>query len=177
MTISPDTKDWTWVLQRPCSECGLDTRTISPDSVPAMIRANAASWQALLTEPGDKASRPAPGTWSPLEYGCHVRDVLRLYLVRLDLMLTTDGPHYPNWDQDATAVEDRYAEQNPATVSAELEAAAELLARRFEQVSGEQWTRTGFRSDGAQFTIETFARYFIHDPLHHYHDVTGHPAG
>ena len=164
------------MLDRPCPECGLDTRAIAPRDVPVMIRVNAAAWQALLTQPGDHATRPAPQKWSPLEYGCHVRDVLRLYLVRLDLMLTTDGPHYPNWDQDATASEDRYAEQDPATVAADLESAAELLARRFEQVSDEQWKRTGFRSDGAQFTVETFARYFIHDPLHHYFDVTGGPA-
>jgi hypothetical protein len=25
VTIIPDTKDWTWVLDRPCPECGLDT--------------------------------------------------------------------------------------------------------------------------------------------------------
>ena len=38
------------------------------------------------------------------------------------------------------------------------------------------WTwvlqRTGRRSDGAHFTVETFARYFIHDPVHHLYDVT-----
>jgi hypothetical protein len=27
MTIEPDTKDWTWVLRRPCLECGLDTQS------------------------------------------------------------------------------------------------------------------------------------------------------
>jgi hypothetical protein len=26
MTIVPDTKDWTWVLRRPCPECGFDTQ-------------------------------------------------------------------------------------------------------------------------------------------------------
>jgi hypothetical protein len=26
VTIVPDTKDWTWVLDRPCPECGLDTQ-------------------------------------------------------------------------------------------------------------------------------------------------------
>ena len=26
--ITPDDKDWTWVLERPCPECGFDTRTI-----------------------------------------------------------------------------------------------------------------------------------------------------
>jgi hypothetical protein len=177
VTISPDTKDWTWVLQRACPECGLDTSSFAREAVPAMIRSNAADWQQVLARPGDQGRRPDPAAWSPLEYGCHVRDVLRLYLVRLDLMLTADGPEYPNWDQDATAVQDRYSEQDPAVVAAELGEAADLLASRFEQVSGAQWERTGFRGDGARFTVETFARYFIHDPLHHYWDITGIAAG
>jgi hypothetical protein len=99
--------------------------------------------------------------------------VHRLYDTRLALMLTVDGPHYPNWDQDATAVADRYAEQDPATVAAALRDAAGALAARFEGVTGDQWQRTGVRSDGARFTVESFARYFIHDPVHHLYDVTG----
>ena len=87
-------------------------------------------------------------------------------------MLTQDGPLYPNWDQDATAVADRYGEQDPAVVAAELAEAAETIAVRFESVTAGQWQRTGRRSDGAQFTVETFARYFIHDPVHHLYDVT-----
>jgi hypothetical protein len=47
------------------------------------------------------------------------------------------------------------------------------LRRRFAGVTGGQWQRTGRRSDGASFTVETFTRYFIHDPVHHLHDVTG----
>jgi DinB superfamily len=169
----PDAKDWTWVLQRPCPECGLDVQALPRAAVAEMTRANAAQWRTLLTGPGDQRQRPAPGTWSALEYGCHVRDVLRLYDARLTLMLTADGPRYPNWDQDATAIEDRYAEQDPVQVAAELAAAADIIAAKFQQVSGDQWLRTGFRSDGAQFTVESFARYFIHDPVHHLYDVTG----
>ena len=56
-------------------------------------------------------------------------------------------------------------------VYAEMQEAAARLADRFDGVEGDQWERTGFRSDGADFTIETFARYFIHDPIHHLHDV------
>jgi hypothetical protein len=56
-------------------------------------------------------------------------------------------------------------------VAAELTVAAEELAAAFDAVRPEQWRRTGSRSDGAQFTVETFARYFIHDPIHHLHDV------
>src|SRR5947209_8373049 len=114
MTIIPDTKDWTWVLRRPCPECGFDTQGFVVEAVPGMILANAAAWQDALAGPGDPRARPAPGKWSALEYGCHVRDVLRLYDQRLEMMLTLDDPTFPNWDQDATAVEDRYQEQDPA---------------------------------------------------------------
>jgi hypothetical protein len=169
--ITPDTKDWTWVLDRPCPECGLDTSTFGREDVAGLLVENAAAWHRLLTGPGDPRPRPKPEVWSPLEYGCHVRDVCRLYAERLTLMLTTDDPHYPNWDQDKTAVEDRYGEQDPHVVAGELVAAAKVLAGMFDKVTGEQWQRTGNRSDGARFTVETFARYFVHDPIHHLHDT------
>lgn len=171
MSITPDTKDWTWVLDRPCPECGLDTSTFSREDVPALLRENAEAWQQVLARP-DVATRPNPTTWSPLEYAAHVRDVCRLYAKRLNLMLTEDNPHYPDWNQDATAVEDRYNEQDPATVAKELMTAAEHLATRFSEVTEAQWPRPGNRSDGARFTVDTFARYFIHDPIHHLHDVS-----
>jgi DinB superfamily len=178
VAIVPDTKDWTWVLRRPCSECGLDTSSVTRADIPAMIRANAAAWQEPLGTP-DAARRPLPAKWSPLEYGCHVRDVFRLYHYRLGLMLTEDDPLYPNWDQDETAVADRYGEQDPAEVARQLRAAADTLAGRFAAVSGDQWRRPGRRSDGAVFTVETFGRYLVHDPVHHLYDVTGvrYPAG
>ena len=80
----------------------------------------------------DARTRPEPGKWSPLEYACHVRDVLRLYDQRLELMLSQDDPLFPNWDQDETAVADRYAEQDPAEVAAALRQAALAIAGRFE---------------------------------------------
>jgi len=173
MTIEPDYKDWTWVLRRPCPECGLDTQSFSRDEIGGMIRANAASWQRVLTGPGDPSARPSPAKWSALEYGCHVRDVLRLYEQRLTLMLTRDGPQFANWDQDATAVDNRYGEQDPVAVARELASAAEVIAAHFDAIAPSQWDRTGRRSDGVDFTVESFGRYFIHDPVHHLHDVTG----
>ncbi|MFD5462723.1 DinB family protein [Kitasatospora sp. NPDC127059] len=172
--IVPDTKDWTWVLERPCPDCGLDTPGVVPADVAGMIRANAAAWLTVLAGDEDGLRRrPRPEVWSDLEYACHVRDVFRLFLVRLGLMLDQDGPMFPNWDQDETAVAERYHEQRPQLVAAELAEAGEALAVAFEEVSGEQWRRTGARSDGARFTVESFARYLIHDPVHHLFDVTG----
>lgn len=173
MAIVPDSKDWTWVLRRPCPECGFDAASVARDQVAALTRANASAWLRILAEPPERLRRRArDDRWSPLEYGCHVRDVFRIYDRRLRLMLTMDNPTYPNWDQDRTAVDDDYNDQDPAVVAAELASAAEQLAALFDTVEGAAWDRRGLRSDGADFTVDTFGRYMIHDPVHHLHDVT-----
>ncbi len=170
MPIVPDDKDWTWVLERACPECGFDGEHFRVEDAPAELRANAVEWSRLLDRPSVR-ERPDDHTWSGLEYACHVRDVFRLYLFRLDLMRDQDGPHFPNWDQDETAIADRYAEQDPVEVAGELAVAADLLARAFATVRPEELGRTGFRSDGAEFTIGSFTRYMVHDPVHHVWDV------
>jgi hypothetical protein len=115
--------------------------------------------------------RPSEHQWSALEYACHVRDVFRLFDRRLVLMLEQDDPLFDNWDQDATAVAEKYDEQNPAQVVSDLQDAGAVLASRFDSVPAGAWTRTGRRSDGASFSIDTFSRYLLHDPVHHAHDV------
>jgi hypothetical protein len=172
MAIARDTKDWTWVLQRTCDECGYDARSVVRDQVPSTVRRYAASWLDVLATP-EVRRRPTPRIWSPLEYGCHVRDVFRIFDERLELMLEEHDPLFANWDQDETAIVDRYWEQDPVVVSRGLLEAAEAIARRFATVDGALWARPGRRSDGARFTVDSFARYFLHDPVHHLHDVAG----
>ena len=169
-TIVADTKDWTWVLERPCPECGFDAAEFDRTRIGAMIRSDVATWAPLLDHP-DVARRPNPAQWSALEYACHVRDVYRLFDQRLTLMLTDDDPTFANWDQDATAIEGNYGDQSPTMVGRELSEAGQRLADHFDQVGGDQWDRTGHRSDGASFTVGSFACYLIHDPVHHQWDV------
>ena len=168
--VEPDTKDWTWVLARPCPECGFVAADVSADGLADAIRENAASWATTLAGP-EVASRPEPGVWSPLEYACHVRDVHRIFDERVRLMLEQDTPRFANWDQDETAVAGRYAEQDPGAVAAELAAAAGAVADRYAGVPAEAWARRGFRSDGSEFTVESLGRYHLHDVVHHAHDV------
>jgi hypothetical protein len=168
--ITPDTKDWTWVLERPCPECGFVAATMDPLAVGAAVRASLPRWRAALVRP-DVRERPAPGVWSTLEYCAHIRDVFRLFDRRLALMLTQDDPPFDNWDQDATAVAERYGEQDPATVADELTEAGERVAGSFDRVTPDQLERTGRRSDGARFTVASFGRYFLHDVVHHLHDI------
>jgi hypothetical protein len=175
MSIAPDDKDWTWVLRLPCPECGLDAGAVPPVEVPGWLRANADAWVDVLGRPG-AADRTVVDRWSPLEYACHVRDVFTLFATRLRSMLEDDDATFANWDQDATAEADRYGEQDPAVVSDQLVVAAVKMADDLAAVTGGQWERTGRRSDGAQFTVSTFAQYLLHDPVHHLWDVTGRRA-
>jgi hypothetical protein len=170
VTITPDTKDWTWVLLRPCAECGYDASSVDRAAVAARTRATLPLWRAALAR-GDAAERPRPDVWSPLEYGCHVRDVFGVFCGRLRLMLAEDDPAFPDWDQDASAVEGRYGEQDPAVVADDLVAGGEALAALFDAVPVDAWERTGRRSNGSEFTVETLALYFLHDVEHHVDDV------
>lgn len=166
----PDTKDWTWVVDRPCPECGFDASRIAGADVPFHVAETAHGWIEVLARP-DVAERPAPGVWSPLEYGCHVRDVHGVFAERVARMLTEDDPLFADWDQDAAAVEGRYGEQDPAELVGELVGAADRAAGTFSSVPPDAWDRTGRRGDGRVFTVETLGRYYVHDLRHHAHDV------
>lgn len=172
MPIIPDNKDWTWVLQRPCPECGFDASAATPATAPGIVESMLPRWRAALRRP-DVAGRPDPGTWSVLEYACHVRDVFSLFDHRLDLMLHEEDARFADWDQDLTAVEKDYAGADPAVVSAELTAEGGQIAAAFGRVPEEHWGRRGIRSNGSEFTVLTLAQYFLHDVVHHLHDVDG----
>ncbi|MCU1534363.1 MAG: DinB family protein [Glaciihabitans sp.] len=170
MPIVPDTKDWTWVVDRPCAECGFDAATVQATDVSRLLLENAESWQTELAR-GEVRLRPDDSTWSALEYACHVRDVMKLYDERVRLMLEEENPLFDNWDQDATAIADSYNTQNPAAVASELQDAATALAATFDGVQSTAWQRVGRRSDGASFTVESISKYFFHDIHHHLWDV------
>jgi DinB superfamily len=170
VTIEPETKSWMWVLGRPCDECGFDTQSFPREELGTVSRRAAEPWAAFLAHPLVR-QRPTDDCWSALEYGCHVRDVFRLAIYRVQRMLNEDNPKFENWDQDETAVSERYDLQDPDAVGAELLTAANGLADLYEAVGADQWQRPSLRSDGSPFTVESFGRYLVHDPVHHVVDV------
>lgn len=167
----PDTKDWTWVLTRPCPECGYDATAEAPTEVADAIRDNAAAWPPVLERDG-ATDRPSATVWSTTEYAAHVRDVHRIFADRVNLMLTEDDPEFPNWDQDAAAVAARYDLEQPAEVGPVLVSAADDVAAAYDAVPAGSWDRTGRRSNGSRFTVATLATYHLHDVVHHLWDVT-----
>jgi len=166
-----DTKDWTWVLDQRCPECGFAAGALDRSDIGSATRSVAERFVGLLAGDDRVRDRPGPEVWSTLEYGCHVRDVFAIMGVRLHLILDEHDPPFANWDQDATAVAERYNEQDPSVVSVDLLANGLALAEAFDAVGDDQWLRRGFRSDGSIFTVESLGRYMVHDPVHHVWDV------
>ena len=105
-----------------------------------------------------------------------MRDVYLRFDQRLSLMLSVADPTFENWDQDATAIEDRYNDQDPAAVLTQLGAAAAVLVQRIDRIGADEWDRPGRRSNGSMFTVESLLRYLVHDPVHHLWDVTNDPT-
>ena len=172
----PEEKDWTWVLDRPCDQCGYRREAVARDTLAAGFRANAATWRDLLGRGPVVATRPpddpARGpVWSALEYGAHVRDVYRLFAGRVEQMLLDDDPTFDDWDPDQAAIDGAYSSLEASTVAYELAVEAGRLADVVDRLHGDQWLRTGSRAGGASFTVESLLAYAYHDVRHHVVDV------
>ena len=172
----PDHKDWTWVLGQACEQCGYDAASVDPTEVAVLMRTNAAGFRAALGRGSMVHERPpvgpgAPPIWSALEYGAHVRDVYKLATERITKMIKKKAPTFTDWDQNAAAIDGDYANADVDKVRYDLAANAGKAADLLTKVRDKQWERTGMRSDGAGFTIATFAVYIYHDVHHHLWDV------
>nr|WP_212754091.1 DinB family protein [Nakamurella aerolata] len=173
--IVADTKDWTWTIERSCPECGFDAGAVPAGDIGDAVLRLTEPWQQVLRR-RDVADRPDPQVWSPLEYGAHIRDVCQIFAVRLRQLLTEDDARFTNWDQDATAEQSRYAEQDPLVVAGDIRSAAESLAVAYRGVPDRAWGRKGLRSNGSEFTVLTLGQYLLHDLAHHLVDVRAVPG-
>jgi hypothetical protein len=97
---APDDKDWTWVLDSRCPDCGFDTGALRIADVAPMVRDTGAAFAIVLRArmPVSGRSRASGRRSSILVTSAHVRDVCRVFDQRLRLMLATDDPLFPNWD-------------------------------------------------------------------------------
>lgn len=168
---TPDGSDWTWVLTRPCPDCGFDPDDIRADGVPAILRDAAGRFVAVLAR-ADAATRPAAGVWSPLEYACHVGDVCDVMRARLELIVAGEGRlvRFADWDQDEAAT--AYWRAEPTQARDRIATAFESAAQAFAAPTGDQWSWPAERSNGSPFTAATLATYFVHDIHHHLWDVS-----
>lgn len=83
-----------------------------------------------------------PGIWSPLEYACHVRDVLLVQRERVLLARHKERPSFDPMGRDERVDHDGYAEQDPSDVARQLADAARLFANVLGRLPVADWERT-----------------------------------
>jgi hypothetical protein len=156
-----------------CDECGFAYASVSAEDLPRRLQEAGHRFAVGLAAVPFPRRRPAPSVWSPLEYICHVRDVLRVQSERLALALRTENPEFAPMRREERVVLDAYNLQDPQIVLAELTEAANDLARAFSSLRPEQWSRTGIYNWP---TVETrtvlwLGRHTVHELEHRLIDL------
>lgn len=146
-----------------CDECGHEYGSMD-------LRAHAESFVDAFD---GSSARPAPEVWSPLEYACHVRDVLRINLGRVALGLVVDTPSFEPMDRDARPARYRYDAQLPDVVAREVLDAADALALVYDALSDEQLERTVTYNWPQRFerTLRWVGQHTVHELVHHRMDL------
>ncbi|HEX7276691.1 MAG TPA: DinB family protein [Acidimicrobiales bacterium] len=164
-----------------CEECGFTYDEVDAAGAPAAIRAFGRRYRAPLTrflpgEDGDALvrTRPAPETWSALEYAAHVRDVFANYDRWVHQVLADDGCVLTGPGPDEQAADGRYNEDDPVAVADAVAANAERLAATFESVPDDGWDRSGTRRRAdfeQERSVLLHARLAVHEGNHHLLDI------
>ena len=128
-----------------CDECGYDDASYGRADMLAAITGLAAEHgQLLRTVPaGTLRAHTRAGSWSPLEYGCHVRDMLTVQRERVLIAQARPTPRFASMRRDERAVEEAYNEQDPRVVADEIASAAAALTGTLEELDDAGWARTG----------------------------------
>ena len=134
----------------------------------------AGRYRSLLHGDADRLrAHTKPGVWSPLEYACHYRDVLRVQLERVRRAVREEKPTFAPMRRDERVTEERYNEQEPEHVAFDIAAAAGALASALDHLSPKSWEREGLYNYPTQQlrSIEWIARNTIHEGVHHILDI------
>jgi hypothetical protein len=157
-----------------CAECGYAHEGLSRGQVLAVVPELAAEHAQLLTSASAELVRghPRAGSWSALEYGCHVRDVLRVQRERVLCAQVEEVPDFAAMRRDERVIEERYNEQDPAEVAAALAGAAAAFTEVLAGFGGAGWLRTGVYNwpVRAVRSVEWIGRHTTHELAHHLFD-------
>jgi DinB superfamily len=138
----------------------------------------AGSWRIFLLATDDDSVRtnPAPGIFSPIQYGAHVRDIQRVYGDRILLMLTEENPVFSQFNPDEDAW-NGYNQLDRGVLADDIEEQAQRLSGILHQLEPDDWSRTMTRDGGNdgvfRFTVAGLASYAVHESHHHLLDANG----
>jgi S-DNA-T family DNA segregation ATPase FtsK/SpoIIIE len=157
-----------------CETCGFTYGALARSELaPAMGEYGLQITRLLSGADARLTVRRVPDEWSPLEYGCHVRDVLLIQRDRLFVALVEEEPSFKPMYRDERVALDRYSSQEPEVVAAQLLMAAAMAAHSFAPLAGDQWTRPliyGY-PEPTRRDVEWMAQHTVHEMVHHQRDI------
>lgn len=157
-----------------CDGCGFVYELSEAEGAGVRIAADAAAFAGLLSKHApDVTRRRSSEVWSPLEYACHVRDVL---LVQRERVLVARREHTPalaSMGRDERVDQDGYAEQRPTDVARQLTDAALLFAHVLDRLGPAEWERTVIYNwpVQAERSLRWVAVHTAHELQHHLGDA------
>lgn len=165
-----------------CPDCGFAWGRLEPAAYGPALESLAERYAERLASTGEATlrRRPAPDVWSPLEYACHVRDVLWAQRERVYLALVEDRPSFARMNREERVALARYAEETPASVAADLARVFPQMVRALTGRSEADWARPlVYNYPGPQeHDLAWLGRHTIHECEHHLVDIDrGRAAG
>jgi DinB superfamily len=159
-----------------CADCGFAYELDRAEAAGGAISAGAAELaEALERDDVDLRTRRRAAQWSPLEYGCHVRDVLLVQRERVLAARRTDTPTFDPMGRDERVAHDGYAEQDPLDVARQLRDAALMFDNALARLGPDEWERTVMYNYPAPWerSLRWVAEHTEHEIVHHLRDVRG----
>ncbi|WP_374025863.1 DinB family protein [Mycobacterium sp. HNNTM2301] len=157
-----------------CADCDFTYELDQVLSAPESIRQLAGQVAAILqSDAVNLRCRPDLATWSPLEYGCHIRDVLLVQRERVLAGRRCAGAECLPMGREERVEHDGYNEQNPADVARQLLDAALLFANVLARLTAEDWDRTVVYNypEIRTRSLKWLAVHTLHDVQHHFYDI------
>ncbi|MCX5195570.1 DinB family protein [Streptomyces sp. NBC_00249] len=162
-----------------CAECDFEYDLALAPTVSERAVDHAGAYAEVLSgEPAVLRLRPAPEVWSPVEYACHMRDVLLVQRERVLAARRLDRPVAEPMGRDERVDHDGYAEQAPADVARQLHDAALLFAHVLDRLSAADWDRTLTYSypEPEERSLRWVAVHTLHELRHHLLDMRRPPG-
>jgi hypothetical protein len=170
--------EWPRIQTDPCPQCGDHPGALPPGSLGDRAVLLAGRWTDFLAEADEAYLRtsPGPGIFSPMQYGAHVRDILRVYGERMVLGLAEENPSFASFNPD-NDIWASYNELPRGALTQDLDAQAHRLRDVIAQVDGPGWSRTVVSNRGQDgiysFTVAGLACCAVHEAYHHLLDANG----
>lgn len=137
----------------------IETLAATPETLTGLLRG--------IDEAQARSAKGGDENWSVIEVLCHLRDAEEIGLSRMQAMRDENYPSIPGWDQNALALERKYAEADLAPALAAFTETRAAYVAALKALTPAEWERTGQHNDTGDITILTHALHrSYHDAIH-----------